>query len=316
MPKTPHEALHHLFRDDPDLFRRALKECLGEDFPVFRGVAAIDSDLTEIKPVIREVDTAMRIETDTGAEILVIEPQSTVPTRAKQRAWHWYLAYLEAYFGLPATLIILTADPATAAACRAPMTLGPERRASATIHPFVIGPDNTPFITDLAQAAEDIMLAIMAALTHRNHPDIAIALDVLAEALDGIDLESAKFFAEYIEVGLGEGSAHDHWRSIIMTMTYPFASGLRRELKALGRAEGRAEGREQGRAQGREQGREQGRVQGRAEALFGLLSMRGIELRAEDRDRVLRCEDEQIYLGWLQRAATAETAADVFEPTD
>src|SRR5690606_3033333 len=200
MPKAPHEALHHIFRDDPDLVRRALKTCLDEDFPVFRSVAVIDSDLTEIKAIARRVDTALMVETDCGAEIILIEPQSRPPTRSKKRAWHWYLSYIEAYFNVPATLIILTADRATAEACRRPMTLGPERRASATVHPFVIGPDNTPFITDPAQAAEDIVLAVMAALAHREDPRINTALDALAEALDETEIESASFFAHYVEV--------------------------------------------------------------------------------------------------------------------
>jgi hypothetical protein len=76
MPKTPHEALHHLFRDDPDLVRRALKECLSENFPEFRRVAVINSDPTEIMPIIRNVDTALMVETDTGRVVLLIEPQS------------------------------------------------------------------------------------------------------------------------------------------------------------------------------------------------------------------------------------------------
>ncbi|GAB3221153.1 hypothetical protein GCM10027447_06410 [Glycomyces halotolerans] len=73
-------------------------------------MAVIDSDLTEIMPVVSEVDTALKIETDAGAEILIIEPQSKPPTRAKRRAWHWYLSYFEAQFDIPATLTILTAD--------------------------------------------------------------------------------------------------------------------------------------------------------------------------------------------------------------
>jgi hypothetical protein len=296
MPKTPHEALHHLFRDDPDLVRRALKECLGEDFPEFRSVAVIDSDLTEIKAVIREVDTALMVETDAGREILIIEPQSQPPDRDKRRAWHWYLSYIEAYYKAPATLIILTAKHPTARECRRPMTLGPERRPSATLHPLVIGPDNTPLITDPLQAADDVMLAVMAALAHRSHPQINTALDVLAGALNGIDHDSAKFFAEYVEVGLGDGSAHDHWKGIIMTMTYPFASELRQELKARGRAEGRLEG--------------------RAEMLLKTLSLRGIDITSTQREQVLGCDDGTQFETWLSRALTADTADEVFGPDD
>ncbi|MCH7229626.1 hypothetical protein L0U85_01930 [Glycomyces sp. L485] len=296
MPKAPHEALHHLFRDDPDLVRRALKECLDEDFPRFRSVALIDSDPTEIKAITREVDTALMVETDEGAEILIIEPQSKPPTQAKIRAWHWYLSYFEAHFDVAATLIIITAEKATATSCRRPMTLGPERRASATVHPFVIGPDNTPFITEKAQAAEDVMLAVFAALAHRRDPGIHAALDTLAEVLVDIDLESAKFFAEYVEIGLGEGSARKHWRSIIMATTYPLRSELRREFE--------------------ERGEERGMYKGQATMLFELLAARGIELSQSQRELVSVCEDEATFLLWLRRALSADSADEVFTSPD
>ncbi len=285
--------MHHLFRDDPDLVRRALKVCLDEDFPQFNSVVVIDSDLTEIKTITREVDTALLVETDLGPEILVIEPQSKPPTQDKKRAWHWYLSYLEAYYKAPATLIILTADRAAAAACRRPITLGPERRPSATVHPLIIGPDNAPFITDSIVAGEDVMLAVLAALAHRLNPAINTALDALAGALHSIDIESAKFFAEYVVVGLGEGGAYDHWKGIIMTMTYPFASKLREELMQKGRVEGRAEG--------------------LAQALLMVLTDHNVALSSEERTRIEACQDELLLSTWLHRASYATTAADVFE---
>lgn len=289
MPKTPHEALHHLFRDDPDLVRRALKECLGEDFPEFREVAVVDSDLTEIKPIVREVDTVLRVETDRGAELIVIEPQSRPPKQEKKRAWHWYLSYLEAYFQIPATLIILTAERATAAECLKPMTLGPERRASATVHPLVIGPDNAPLITDPLVAADDVMLTVLAALANRLDPAINTALDTLAGALDGLDLDSAKFFAEYVEVGLGEGGAHDHWKGIIMTMTYQYASELRRELEARGEA------------------------RGRASALLDILAARDCVLTEAQRDRIESCTNLSLLRTWTVRAVDGRSVAEVLD---
>lgn len=303
MPKTPHEALHHLFRDDPDLVRRALKECLGEDFPKFRSVDVINSDMSEIKPIIRHVDTALRVETDSGPEVLLIEPQTSPPDQAKRWAWHWYVSYVHAYLEVPASLIILTASAATARECRKPMTVGPHRRATATLHPFVIGPDNTPFITDPRQAADDVMLAVLAALAHRLNPEINTALDTLAEALDGTDLDSAKFFAEYLEVGLGKGSAHDHWKGIIMTMAYPFVSELRQELEARGREKALAECLSL---------REEFEARGRAEALLEVLADRGVELSSAQREMVQECNDIEQFRAWLSAALTASNADEVF----
>ncbi|MFG3339090.1 hypothetical protein [Glycomyces sp. NPDC048151] len=297
MPKPPHEVFHHLFRDDPDLARRGLKRCLGEDFPVFRSVSVINSDVSEIKAINREVDTALKIETDQGPEILIIEPQSKPPTQAKKRAWHWYLSYLEAYYDCPAALVILTASKATAVNCRKPMTLGPDRRPSATVHPLVIGPDNTPLITDPAAAVEDVMYAVLSALANRYDPEISTALDALAEALEKTDGESSKFFAQYVEAGLGKGGAHDHWKGIIMSMTYQFSSDLQKELEARGLEKGLAEG----------------RAEGRAESLLRILIGRKVALSTEQVEQIESCTDVRQLEIWIDRAITAETAADVFD---
>ncbi|THV40682.1 hypothetical protein FAB82_15615 [Glycomyces buryatensis] len=173
------------------------------------------------------------------------------------------------------------------------------RRGCGLLQLFWSSARTTPFIINSLSTADDIMLTVFATLAHRNHPEINSALDTLADALAGIDLESAKFFAEYVEVGLDKGSARTHWKGIIMTMTYSFTAKFQEELKAEGLAEGREEGREEG----------------RAETLISLLALRGVALTSDQRQQVLECRDEQIFLEWLQRAMTATNAADVFEST-
>jgi hypothetical protein len=300
MANVPHEAMHHIFREEPGLFSRAMSRILEQDFPEVRGVAVLDSDLTEIRPLARYADTVLRVETDDGPEVIVIEPQ-TGTSKKKLRSWAYYIAYLENKYELPVSLMVVTPCVKTADWARRPIILGPKRRPSLRVLPLVLGPDNTPFITDLETAAEDIVLTVFAALTHRLDPDIEKALQPLAEALGGLDETTARFFAEFTSVGLGDGCAYTAWKRIIMTMTYSYASRLRADFKAEGLEEGRAEGRAKGRAEGR------------AETVLMLLDARGIAYTAADRERIMGCANLDTLAYWAVRAASVERIEELFE---
>jgi hypothetical protein len=235
---------------------------------------------------------------------LVIETQ-TSEDQAKVRSWAYYLSFLENEYGLPATLLVITPKLATAIWARGPLALGPVDRPSMRLFPFVCGPDNMPFITDRETAAVDVLFAVFAALTHRLDPDIEKVLDPLAAVLDSLDSETAAFWAEFTEGGLGEGCAKDSWRKIMTTMKYRYVSELRRE--------GRAEGRAEGRLEGRLEGLSEGRTEGQAAALLVVIRGRGIELSEADEARIARCQDTALLTQWLSRAATAETAAELFQ---
>lgn len=57
MVSSSHEALHWVFQKDPALLTRAFQNVL----------AVLSTDVTEIEPVERRVDTLMRVETGEGA---------------------------------------------------------------------------------------------------------------------------------------------------------------------------------------------------------------------------------------------------------
>ncbi|MFE9321012.1 hypothetical protein ACIHDR_14305 [Nocardia sp. NPDC052278] len=62
MVSSQHEAMHHLFRQDPGVFARTIRD-LGLPFSDPIDVALLPTDLTEIDPLERRVDTLLRIET-------------------------------------------------------------------------------------------------------------------------------------------------------------------------------------------------------------------------------------------------------------
>lgn len=123
MVSSSHEALHRVFQKDPALLTRALQRVLNIDFPEPRDFAVLNADLTEIEPVERRVDTLMRVETDEGAYLLVIEAQGKVDN-AKRGSWAYYLSYLYAKYRCEPVLIVITQSRATARWAARPIRLG------------------------------------------------------------------------------------------------------------------------------------------------------------------------------------------------
>lgn len=286
MAKIPHEALHHIFRQRPDLFTRTMRRVLGEDYPDIQRVAELNCDLTEIKAIDREADTLLLTRTSEGDEILLIEPQTAIAAE-KVRRWAWYICYLENKYELPVTLLIITPNGTTARWARQPLSLGPASRPSLRLLPHVLGPDNVEFITDADQAGEDVVYAVFAALTHRFDDNIEQALRPLAEALDGLDIETGTYWAEYVEGGL-DGCARQLWKDIMMTMTYGYVSELRRE------------------------GRVEGRVEATIDTLLIVIESHGLPLTVPERERITSCTDVDKLRTWTSRVAKAARVADIF----
>lgn len=91
MVSSPHEAMHQIFREDPRLFARALPKA-GITLPEPTEVQLLDTDLTEIRPLERRVDTLLRVDTaDNGSYLLAIEMQgdgTRTSSTAGRTTWH------------------------------------------------------------------------------------------------------------------------------------------------------------------------------------------------------------------------------------
>ncbi|MEU8630452.1 hypothetical protein AB0C43_37630, partial [Streptomyces sp. NPDC048669] len=110
--------------------------------------------------------------------------------------------------------------------------------------------------------------------------------------------------------------AAQQWRNLVAVDTSFYTSFMSEEIRDEGRNEGRAQGRDEGRAQGRAEGRAEGQAEGQAtgqaEGLRLVLEARGIALTDETREKITTCTDPRLLQQWLQRAATATSAEEVF----
>jgi nucleotide-binding universal stress UspA family protein len=156
------------------------------------------------------------------------------------------------------------------------------------LQPVVLGPDNVPEVTDPERAAADVPFAVLSALTHSTQPSADAILKAVAAALDTIDLDTAKLFAEFTEVGLGDTPARTTWRKLMATYTYRYPSQLRLE------------------------GREEGRAEALAQAVLRVLDRRGLQVTDTHRHRITTCTDPAQLEAWLDHALTADNTDELF----
>jgi hypothetical protein len=288
MVSSPHEAMHRIFQHDTQLFSRVSK-VLGFDLPAPDSVTILPTDLTETGPVERRVDTLLRLDSaEHGGFILAIEAQGKKDT-AKPASWAYYTAFLWTKYRLPTALMVVCQDHATAEWAQRPVASGPPQLPTLTLRPLVAGTHNMPLITDPAEAHADLVLAALSAITHAGDPDIGAILKALSTALRDEHEDIADPIIEFTAQGLGNRPAKELWRNLVAVDLSFYKSYIAEEI------------------------RDEGRVSAYAKAILTVLEQRGIDVPADARRRITDCHDPETLHTWLARAATASSAAAIFE---
>jgi hypothetical protein len=291
MVGSPHEGLHRICQKDPAGFTRTLQRVLHIPIPEPRDFAVLNADLTEIEPVERRVDTLLRVETDEGTYLLVVESQGKRDDD-KRSSWAYYLSYLYAKYRWEPVLIVLTQSRATARWATQPIRLGLPGWHSLTVRPLVLSPENVPLIADEAAAQRDVFLAAFSAMTHGKGPAAAAILNPLAAALAATDTDSAGMLAQFVESCLVDTRAKQIWKELMMAVNYFFRHEVAEKV--------------------REEGREEGAERERASMILRILEWRDIPVPESVRDRVEACSDLDQLEVWAQRAVHATKAEDLF----
>jgi hypothetical protein len=119
--------------------------------------------------------------------------------------------------------------------------LGPGTRCN----PWVVGPSNTPPVTDLQDAKENVELAVLSAIEHGQNTDVALAARIAAAAIvasAAIDAERSRLYLDLILIALSK-SAPQVLEATMNSLGYEYQSDFARRYVAQGRAEGKTEGR-------------------------------------------------------------------------
>jgi hypothetical protein len=223
--------------------------------------------------------------------VLAIECQKE-PDPDKHESWPYYVGYLLAKYSRPVSLIVVATSVRTAGWARKPIEVKiPQLGTTMVVRATVLGPDNNPLVKDVDQARANVPQAVFAALVNSGSPEAAGILEVLAEALNSVEVKVAKTYAEFLAAGLINPEVQRRWKVIMAKQAFAYQSELRTEWMDEGRTEGRTEG--------------------EAIALIRVMQARGVELSEQARARIRGCRDQAQLLEWLDRAATAASEAEL-----
>lgn len=287
MVSSSHEALHHFGQKDTAGLIRNFQRLFHVPFPEPCGFTVLNTDLTEIEPVERRVDSLVRVNTEEGDYLLVLESQGKKDER-KRGSWPYYLSYLYEEYRCEPVLIVMTQSSSTARWAAQPIRFGLPGWSSLVVRPMVLGPDNVPVITDEKDAAQDVSLAVLSAITHGKGPRAAAILGPLAAALETIDPASAALLVQLVTSGLVDSQAKEIWRDLMAPVNYFFRHPVA------------------------EQVRDEGRVEERIEMTLKILELRGLPVPDSVRLRVRACSDLDQLKIWSERAVHVADAEDLF----
>ncbi|MEV0176802.1 hypothetical protein AB0I00_37530 [Streptomyces sp. NPDC050803] len=307
MVTSPHEASHRIFQDRPELLTPVFKVL---DIPLPEkgtlDVITFPADATEHRPLVRHVDSVLRVGPSDGEPFLVAVETQLRRESGKESSWPYYVAYLRARYKLPVLLLVVCHDRATAKWASGPHALGARGWVAQRTYPLVVGPDNLPVVTDERTVEENVAMAAFSAMAHSRSPQGLAILEPLARVLAGMDnKKAANYFYDILDQGLGKTRAGAKWREIMSFVSYFPGRGTVRETAYL-------EGKTEGEAKGEAKGEARGEARGEAKSVLRNLTNRGIPVSEDVRARISSCTDLDLLDTWLDRSVTVTRAEELF----
>ncbi|PPS75739.1 MULTISPECIES: hypothetical protein [Streptomyces] len=289
MVTSTHETSHRIFQDHPEVLTPVF-EALGLPPPAKAIIEVLSSDATEIKPLERRVDTVLKVEPSEGDGFLIAVEAQTAPAPDKGFSWPYYVAHLHAKYGMPVLLVAVCKNRPTASWAAGPFECSVRTWTTQSTRPFVLGPNNVPEITDESVVARQPALATLSAVVHSESANAAAIVELLARGMRSFDKATAKYWCEWLEVGLEDTPVLETWRELEkMVATYFPGRGTLFEETYL-----------------------EGKAEGKAESILSILEKRGIGIPQDTRDRITTCTDLDTLTLWFDRSLTATTAEDLF----
>jgi hypothetical protein len=291
MPTLEHNGLVELFRQNPGLAPHLLETLFHLPVPPHTSILVGEAALDQLIPVELRADLVLDLRDDQGRSVLaiILEMQRDKDPR-KKRSWPMYLAAVHARNQCPTLVLVVTTDADVAAWAAEPIDLG---LGLSVVKPLVLGPATVPEVTSPVVAEEEQELSILSAIAHGNGPNgLAVVFAALA-ALGRLDQEHAAVYFQIIYGALREPMRRALEKKIMEQRSETKASFPPFMEKLI------------------EGGRLEGRLDGSRQTLLRLLARAGIAITAEERSRILSCDDVTLLDRWIDNILSAKTADDV-----
>lgn len=204
MPSQLHEAHLLLFRNQPALAAKLIRDALGVELPPFREVREVSADLTEFQPVEYRADMVIELWAHKPVHGIIVEVQLSRVKR-KRFVWPAYVANLRARLECPVSLLVVTPSERVARWAARPIHIGGEYWFT----PHVLGPAGIPEMTSEQRARENPELAVLSAMAHGRDDDPDRAVEIALAALrasGGLDVDLAKMYGHLIVNSLSEAA--------------------------------------------------------------------------------------------------------------
>jgi hypothetical protein len=295
MVSNTHEVLAELFWQRPALAAELLSGPLGVPVPAYAQARLEPAELTDRLPTEWRADGVVALADAAQVPVMgvVVEIQRGRDP-AKQWSWPVYVVNARARLCCPVALLVVCPDASIATWCAAPVETG---HPGFVLRPLVLGPDRVPVVTDAGLARQVPELAVLSALAHGGHPQVAEVLAALLAGLEAIgDPDHADLYADVVFAALPE-AARQHLEALMTAGTYEYQSEYARRYFGRGKAEGKAEG----------------RAEGKAEDVLVILAARGVDVPEDARARIIECADLDQLDAWVRRAVTAESIGELFD---
>ncbi|MGV9839815.1 hypothetical protein ACWDUL_37240 [Nocardia niigatensis] len=257
--------------------------------PEFDHARLESGDCPDINPTEYRADIVVVLANGAHPEMAVVVEVQLRPDPGKNWSWPVYLTTLRARLRCCTLLLVMCPDKHTAAYCRRPIPVAP----GFTLTPVVISASDVPVVTDTDTAAANPELTVLSAIAHRNdrHRDAILT----ALATNVVDAPNGEMYIDLVMAVLPRAARH-FLESLMTAGTYEYKSEFARRYFSQGEAEGEVKG----------------EAKGEAKALLAVLRSRGIAVDESTVARVGACTDIEQLDVWLDRAATACFANEVF----
>jgi hypothetical protein len=294
MASMQHEGLLLLFRNRPSLAPELLRDSLGLSLPTWSEARVESAELTEVVPTEYRADLVVLLLEGKPVFAIVVEVQLS-RDEDKRKTWPLYLTSLRSRVGCPTALLVVAPNAAVARWCAQPINLG---HPGFVLQPLVAGPQAIPVITDKQVARRDLELAVLSAMAHGNQEVGPLIAKTVLEAVGDLDGERLSL---YVDLALSEvgAAARRGLEALMQSGNYEYQTEFVR--KYVAQIE-----------EGRKKGRKEGRHEGELAALLEVLDARGLKVSAAVRKQILACTDPAQLKRWLRKAATAESAQELF----
>ena len=297
-----HQLLLLLFRNRSGSAADLLRE-LNVRIPEYDDVRAESSDLSDLQPTEYRADLVLFLVRESSKVLGVIVEVQLGRDEDKPYAWPAYIANLRARHHCPVCLLVVTIEDAVARWAARSIELGP----GAYCTPWVVGPSNTPAITELQEAKNNVELAVLSAIEHGKSADIPLAARITSAAIvasAGIDAERSRLYIDLIMKCLLE-NAPKAIEATMNSLGIEYQSDFARRYYFEGKEDGKAEGKLEGKAEGK--------AEGRTEIILRLLALRFGPLAEVVRTQIRSAQDTQID-AVAERMLTAQTLDEALSP--